>query len=94
MWAGLDHNVTSSGVWNNNVNCDEIFQALADLSNHKRASASLHLQRQMLLANEQLAQSTEDLSAGRALNALNWNRFTRSSDSLDQVSNFGFNFYR
>lgn len=59
-------------------------QALAELSQHQRTSASLQLQRAMLLANEQLAQSTEDLSAGRA--ALRWNRFTHSQDSLDKVS--------
>ncbi|KAH9492759.1 Multidrug resistance-associated protein 4 [Bulinus truncatus] len=58
-------------------------QALAELSQHQRASASLQLQRAMLLANEQLAQSTEDLSAGRA--ALSWNRFTHSQDSLDKA---------
>ncbi|XP_035824676.1 multidrug resistance-associated protein 4 isoform X2 [Aplysia californica] len=57
-------------------------QALAELSQHQRASASLQLQRAMLLANEQLAQSTEDLSAGRALN---WNRFTHSQGSLDKT---------
>ncbi|XP_059157838.1 ATP-binding cassette sub-family C member 4-like [Physella acuta] len=58
-------------------------QALAELSQHQRTSACLQLQRAMLLANEQLAQSTEDLSAGRA--ALRWNRFTHSQDSLDKA---------
>ncbi|CAL1526591.1 unnamed protein product, partial [Lymnaea stagnalis] len=58
-------------------------QALAELSQHQRTSASLQLQRAVLLANEQLAQSTEDLTAGRA--ALSWNRFTHSQDSLDKA---------
>ncbi|KAK0060207.1 multidrug resistance-associated protein 4-like isoform X2 [Biomphalaria pfeifferi] len=57
--------------------------ALAELSQHQRTSASLQLHRAMLLATEQLAQSTEDLSAGHA--ALSWNRFTHSQDSLDKA---------
>ncbi|GFO41988.1 multidrug resistance-associated protein 4 [Plakobranchus ocellatus] len=58
-------------------------QALAEMSQHKRTSAHIQLQRAMLLAHEQLVQSTEDLSMGQA--ALNWNRFTHSLDSLDKA---------
>ena len=43
----------------------------------------MQLQRAMLLAHEQLVQSTEDLTIGQK--ALNWNRFTHSQDSLDKV---------
>ncbi|CAG5115398.1 unnamed protein product [Candidula unifasciata] len=58
-------------------------QALAELSQHQRTSASLQLHRAMLLANEQLAQSTEDLSSNKAV--LSWNRFTHSQDSLEKA---------
>ncbi|GFR71832.1 multidrug resistance-associated protein 4-like [Elysia marginata] len=57
-------------------------QALAEMSQHKRTSAHMQLQRAMLLAHEQLVQSTEDLSIGQS--ALSWNRFTHSQDSLDK----------
>lgn len=65
-------------------------QALAELSQHQRTSASLQLHRAMLLANEQLAQSTEDLSSNKA--ALSWNRFTHSQDSLEKVTLWSFSF--